>query len=56
MKRPNILYCILIVSTVLITSCKKKFEEPEPKTAPAVSGYITIDSIIKRYNAYYGVY
>lgn len=55
MKRLTIFYCILIVSTVLFTSCKKKFEEPEPKTPPAVSGYITIDSIIKRYNTYYGV-
>jgi hypothetical protein len=55
MKRLTILYCVLIVSTVLFSSCKKKFEEPEPKTPPAVSGYITIDSIIKRYNTYYGV-
>ncbi|MEI8136365.1 MAG: hypothetical protein WCH21_03460, partial [Bacteroidota bacterium] len=55
MKRFTILYCILFVSTVLVTSCKKKFENPEPKTPPALNGFITIDSIIKRYNSYYGV-
>jgi hypothetical protein len=55
MKKLNIFYCFIIVSTVLFTSCKKKFENPPVKDPPAVSGYITIDSIIKRYNAYYAV-
>jgi hypothetical protein len=55
MKRVNILFCLVLVTTVLLTSCKKKFETPPVKDPPAVSGYITIDSIIKRYNAYYAV-
>ncbi len=44
---------LLSITSILFTSCKKKFDIPPPKTSPAISGYITIDSIIKRYNAYY---
>ncbi len=55
MKKLNILFCLLLLTSVLITGCKKKFDNPAPKTPPPVSGYITIDSIINRYNAYYAV-
>jgi len=55
MKRLNIFYCLLLGSTILVTSCKKKFENPPVKGSPPVSGYITIDSIIKRYNSYYAI-
>lgn len=34
-------------------SCKKKFDLPPAQAAPAVSGYIKIDSIYKRYADYY---
>lgn len=53
MKKLNLTFCALLISTILFTSCKKKFETPTAKDPPAVSGYITIDSIIKRYNVYY---
>ncbi|MBA3680153.1 MAG: choice-of-anchor J domain-containing protein [Bacteroidetes bacterium] len=50
----KIFYLLFPVSLVF-TSCKKKFDTPDPLTPPAIGGYITIDSIIKRYNVYYAV-
>lgn len=44
---------ITILGSLLFSSCKKKFDEPEVKSPPAVSGFITIDSIFKKYKAYY---
>ncbi len=55
MKKLNTLIWLILLTSVLITGCKKKFDNPTPKTPPPVSGYITIDSIINRYNAYYAV-
>lgn len=43
---------ILLVAFVFV-SCKKKFDEPAVKAPPTISGFITIDSIFKKYNAYY---
>lgn len=44
--------CIIVGMTVFI-SCKKTFDLPAPQQEPAVSGYITIDSIYKKFIAYY---
>ena len=44
---------ITIIGSIILSSCKKKFDEPPVKSPPAVSGYITIDSIFKKYKAYY---
>ncbi|MBA2611702.1 MAG: choice-of-anchor J domain-containing protein [Bacteroidetes bacterium] len=49
------IFCLLFITSLLFTSCKKKFDTPEPQAPPAVSSYITIDSIIKRYTAYYAI-
>ncbi len=49
------IFYLLFVVSLGFTSCKKKFDNPAPQGPTAVSGYITIDSIIKRYNAYYAV-
>ena len=49
------IFYLLIVILLGFTSCKKKFDNPEPQAPPVVSGYITIDSIIKRYNTYYAI-
>lgn len=43
----------LMLSLVFITSCKKEFDVPAKSAAPAVSGYITIDSIYKKFISYY---
>jgi hypothetical protein len=43
------LFAVLIV----FNSCKKKFDLPPVKADPAVSGYITIDSIYQRFKTYY---
>jgi len=47
----RIIIVLLVVFT--LTSCKKKFEEPDVKAPPAISGYIKIDSIFKTFDAYY---
>jgi hypothetical protein len=49
------IFYLLFVVSLGFTSCKKKFDNPAPQAPPAVNGYITIDSIIKRYNVYYSV-
>lgn len=43
----------LFATGILFTACKKKFDLPPTKAEPAVSGYITIDSIVNRYGVYY---
>ena len=53
MKKRTLFYGLLLTTLFLFNACKKKFETPETKTPPPVSGYIKIDSIIKIYNAYY---
>lgn len=47
------LIIILIAGLTLFNACKKKFDLPKQKDAPAVSSYITIDSIYKQYIYYY---
>ncbi|MDZ4663853.1 MAG: DUF5689 domain-containing protein [Bacteroidota bacterium] len=46
-------FVIVFAALMLNVSCKKKFELPPVKDTPAVSGYIKIDSIFKRYVNYY---
>lgn len=43
----------LFAVSVLLTSCKKKFENPPKADAPAVSSFITIDSIYQRFKTHY---
>jgi hypothetical protein len=52
MKMNKILLALFAVS-ILFTSCKKKFETPPRESEPAVSSYITIDSIYQRFKTYY---
>lgn len=48
------LFKIVVVLMILTSvSCKKKYEVPDPLPAPPVSGFISIDSIQKRYLNYY---
>lgn len=47
------LIVITILSGLFFSSCKKKFDEPAVKNPPAIDGFITIDSIYKKYIAYY---
>ena len=43
----------LLTGIIIFSSCKKKFDLPPTAVMPAVSSYITIDSIINRYGVYY---
>ena len=43
----------LFAVIIMFTSCKKKFETPTRADAPAVSSFITIDSIYQRFKTYY---
>ncbi len=52
MKKTYILTLSLLAGLFFLNSCKKKFELP-PKLDIPVSGYITIDSIYKKYYSYY---
>lgn len=52
MKKINILAFSLLAGFLFLSSCKKKFDLPAKKDIP-VSGYITIDSIYKKYIDYY---
>jgi len=52
MKMKHILSLSLLAGVLFFTSCKKKYELP-PRTDIPVSGYITIDSIYKKYINYY---
>ncbi len=46
---------ILVCSMAMLTlNCRKKFDNPPKKADPANTSSITIDSIYKRYNNYYG--
>jgi len=53
MKKIKIIGALLFTGILLFTSCKRKFDNPAPKTPPANSGNITIDSIFKTYVAHY---
>ena len=55
MKNIKIITGVLLLGILLSTSCKKKFENPPPKTAPANTGNISIDSIFKIFVAHYVV-
>ncbi len=49
----NKLILALFAVSIFLGSCKKKFDLPPAAAEPAVSGYITIDSIVNRYGVYY---
>jgi hypothetical protein len=51
MKKAFVIISILV--GLAISSCKKEFDLPPKKSEPAVSGYITIDSIYKVYTKHY---
>lgn len=55
MKMKNVFSKIgfVLIITLVFASCKKKFDEPPVKTPPQPSSFITIDSIFKKYKAYY---
>ena len=53
MKKLKIILSTLLLAVLFFTSCKRKFDNPAPKTPPANSGGITIDSIFKTYVAHY---
>jgi len=53
MEKTLIKVIIVLIVVLGLTSCKKKFEEPDVKAPPAISGYIKIDSIFKTFDAYY---
>lgn len=46
-------FIAIVLTALSISSCKKEFDLPTKQDEPAVSGYITIDSIYKQYAAYY---
>ncbi len=52
MKMKYILGLSLLAGLIFLNSCKKKFELP-PKQDIPVNGYITVDSIVKKYINYY---
>jgi hypothetical protein len=52
MKKTYLLALSLLTGFLFLCSCKKKFDLPAKKDIP-VSGYITIDSIYKRFITYY---
>lgn len=52
MKKLSIILLSSLAGFVTLNSCKKKFELP-PRTDILVDGYITIDSIYKKYVDYY---
>ncbi len=54
MKAKSIVSLALLVGFLFLISCKKKFDLPA-KTDIPVSGYITIDSIYKKYVDYYQI-
>lgn len=54
MKKINILALSLLAGILFFNSCKKKFDLPAKGDIP-VSGYITIDSIYKKYVDYYQI-
>lgn len=49
----KLIYCFVLGAFLLNISCKKKFDLPPVPNAPALSGYIKIDSIRKCYVNYY---
>jgi hypothetical protein len=51
MKVKGIIICLFIAAAIV--SCKKKFDTPPRAGAPAVSSFITIDSIYQRFKNYY---
>ncbi|MCW3078077.1 MAG: hypothetical protein JWO32_2686 [Bacteroidetes bacterium] len=53
MKKINLAIVLLSSFLLVLSSCKKKFELPPKKEAPANNGTITIDSIYKKYISYY---
>ncbi len=53
MKKFIVIIFILIVALPLLNSCKKKYDLPPKNAGLANSGSITIDSIIKKFQAYY---
>lgn len=52
MKMNKLILAVFTIS-IFLSSCKKKFDLPPATAEPAVSGYITIDSIVNRYGVYY---
>jgi hypothetical protein len=44
---------VFLTALVFVAGCKKKYDLPPVKAAPAVSGYISIDSIHGRYGKHY---
>src|ERR1041385_6004927 len=52
MKKINIIALGLFAGILFLSSCKKKFDLPAKQDIP-VSGYITIDSIYKKFINYY---
>lgn len=52
MKTSKIIIALFALS-LIFTACKKKFENPPRENEPAVSSFITIDSIYQRFKVYY---
>lgn len=52
MKVKKIILAFFVI-TIVFTSCKKKFDNPPRRSEPAVSSFITIDSIYQRFKTYY---